>query len=235
MHYAERTRRLSEHAVASSRWSLPGLPVVEHPNAIRRRRSVVAVTLVLGTAILAGTLAHACRLGVLLRARAPRGRHVDRRQAILAGPIPLRRQRATSARIEAIASVLLGGALFGAFLGAKLLAAHLPIVSGSVTSVLATADAGPRVSVLAVALLNGVGEELFFRGSLRAAFAKHAGFWATALYCLVTVATLNVALVVAALVMGTVFNAERRATGGVLAPMITHLSWSTLMILLLPR
>ena len=35
--------------------------------------------------------------------------------------------------------------------------------------------------------------------------------------------------------MGAVFSAERRATGGVLAPIVTHLTWSTLMLLLLPR
>ena len=52
---------------------------------------------------------------------------------------------------------------------------------------------------------------------------------------LVTVATLNVALVTAAAVMGTVFALERLATRGVLAPMLTHVTWSTLMLLALPR
>jgi hypothetical protein len=59
--------------------------------------------------------------------------------------------------------------------------------------------------------------------------------WATALYALVTVATLNLALVAAAVVMGVVFTAERQATRGVLAPIITHVTWSTLVLFLLPR
>jgi hypothetical protein len=46
---------------------------------------------------------------------------------------------------------------------------------------------------------------------------------------------LNVALVAAAVVMGTVFMVERRITGAVVAPIVTHLSWSTLVILFLPR
>jgi len=58
--------------------------------------------------------------------------------------------------------------------------------------------------------------------------------WATILYVLVTVATMNVALVVAAIVMGVVFTAEREATRGVLAPLVTHVTWSTLVLFLLP-
>lgn len=137
---------------------------------------------------------------------------------------------------EVVAPVLLGVALFGAFFAAKLIADQVPVLSGSVASVLARADAGPLALVLGIALVNGVGEEIFFRGAVQSAFgANHAALWATAVYCAVTVATLNLALVAAALVMGSVFSAERRATGGVLAPVITHLSWSTLMVCLLPR
>jgi membrane protease YdiL (CAAX protease family) len=79
-------------------------------------------------------------------------------------------------------------------------------------------------------------EPLFFRGALYTALGdRRPAARSTALYCLVTVATLNVALVAAALVMGTVFSAERRATRGVLAPILTHLTWSALVIYLLPR
>ena len=35
--------------------------------------------------------------------------------------------------------------------------------------------------------------------------------------------------------MGALFSLERLSTSGVLAPMVTHLTWSTLMILALPR
>ena len=39
----------------------------------------------------------------------------------------------------------------------------------------------------------------------------------------------------AAVVMGALFSLERLSTRGVLAPMLTHLTWSTLMVLALPR
>ena len=51
----------------------------------------------------------------------------------------------------------------------------------------------------------------------------------------VTAATGNIALVIAAAVMGTLFSLERLSTRSVLAPIVTHLTWSTLMILALPR
>jgi uncharacterized protein len=35
--------------------------------------------------------------------------------------------------------------------------------------------------------------------------------------------------------MGAVFGLERLWTRGVLAPLVTHLTWSTLMVLALPR
>lgn len=52
---------------------------------------------------------------------------------------------------------------------------------------------------------------------------------------LVTAAALNIGLVLAGAVMGTLLALERRATRGVLAPIVTHLVWSLLMVLFLPR
>jgi membrane protease YdiL (CAAX protease family) len=92
------------------------------------------------------------------------------------------------------------------------------------------------VLVLAIAVVNAVAEERFFRGALPVALVgDHRAVVATAVYVLVTVATLNVALVVAAAAMGTVFMLERLATRGILAPTLTHLTWSTLMLLAIPR
>ena len=56
------------------------------------------------------------------------------------------------------------------------------------------------------------------------------------MYVVVTAATGNLALVIAAAVMGALFSLfERLSTRGVLAPIVTHLTWSTLMVLALPR
>lgn len=198
------------------------------------------MTLVAGTAALAGTLAAPSGsapfygLGLLSAVMWIAG-------AFLSGPIPVgarwdRPGGTASGRRTTVLAVLVGAALFVMFAAATRVAARIPALSHSVTSILARADAGPRALVLGVALINGLGEEVFFRGALPAALGPdHRAVWAIVVYGLVTVATLNLALVVAAVVMGTVFSAERRASGGVLAPSVTHLTWSTLMILLLPR
>jgi hypothetical protein len=40
--------------------------------------------------------------------------------------------------------------------------------------------------------------------------------------------------VLAAGVMGSLFGLQRRASGGLQAPVLTHLTWSTLMVHFLP-
>lgn len=197
---------------------------------------MVAGTLVAGTGFLAATLAAApgsglfYGLGLLSAICWTTG-------GLLSGPIPTRRSHGwAAAGRETAAAVGAGVVLFAVFAAAAELADRIPALSDGVRSVLRRADAGPRWMVLGVALVNGVGEEVFFRGALPAALAtKHRALWGTAVYGLVTVATLNPALVAAALVMGTVFSAERRFTGGIAAPIATHLTWSALMLLFLPR
>jgi membrane protease YdiL (CAAX protease family) len=41
-------------------------------------------------------------------------------------------------------------------------------------------------------------------------------------------------LVFAAALLGTVVGLERRASGGILAPILTHITWSLSMLLVLP-
>jgi membrane protease YdiL (CAAX protease family) len=209
---------------------------VEDHDTTRRRRLIVLVTMGLGAALLGGTLAAPegsglfYGLGVLVAATWLGG-------SFLSGPLHLGRGggQADGAR-QVAAPVVVGVALFAVFAAAALVARRIPFLSGAVEDVLATADGGPRAFVLALALVNGVAEEVFFRGALHSAFGRHrALLWSTALYALVTVATLNLALVAAAVVMGVVFAAEREATRGVLAPIVTHVTWSTLILFLLPR
>ena len=93
--------------------------------------------------------------------------------------------------------------------------------------------AGPLTVV--VTALNGVAEELFFRGALYAAVpGRHQVLVTTAVYTLATVATGNVMLAFAALVLGVVVGLQRRASGGILGPAITHVTWSVSMLLVLP-
>ena len=89
--------------------------------------------------------------------------------------------------------------------------------------------------IMTTTLANGLGEEVFFRGAIHAALdADRAVLVSTAIYALATVSTRNPALTLAAAVMGTLFSLQRRATGGLQAPVLTHLTWSTLMVRYLP-
>ena len=74
--------------------------------------------------------------------------------------------------------------------------------------------------------------------------AKRNGSWSggrravvgsTLLYGLVTAASLNVALVIAALGMGFVFAVVRWWARGVVAPAVCHVTWSVLMLLAIHR
>jgi uncharacterized protein len=85
------------------------------------------------------------------------------------------------------------------------------------------------------ALANGLGEEVFFRGALFAAIGgRHPVLASTAIYTLAATATRNPALMLASATMGALFGLQRRATGGIQAPVLTHLTWSTLMLRFLP-
>jgi uncharacterized protein len=129
-----------------------------------------------------------------------------------------------------------GVGAFGVFYAAARLSERIPTLDRSVVRALSFAEEGDDALVLATALANGVGEEIFFRGALYAAFGDdHPVAASTAVYALATTSTRNPALVLAAAVMGGLFALQRRATGGVQAPMLTHLVWSALMIRYLPR
>ncbi len=49
-----------------------------------------------------------------------------------------------------------------------------------------------------------------------------------------TAATRNPALVLGRTVMSVLFGLQRRASGGILAPALTHVTWSVLMLCYLP-
>ena len=86
-----------------------------------------------------------------------------------------------------------------------------------------------------IAIVNAVAEEMFFRGALFSAFGRRYPLvLSTLLYVAAMMAAGNLMIGVAALVLGTVCAVERRATGGVLAPVLTHLVWGLVMVLALP-
>lgn len=131
--------------------------------------------------------------------------------------------------------ILTGIGAFAGFYVAAQVARGIPVLDEAISSVLQYADEGSDGLVLLTTLANGAAEELFFRGGLYAAVGdKHPVALSTGCYVLATVATRNPALVLASGVMGALFALQRRASGGVQAPLLTHLTWSTLMLRYLP-
>ena len=131
--------------------------------------------------------------------------------------------------------VLTGAGAFGLFYGAAQLARHIPPLNRAIGSVLHYADDGSTPLVLATASANAVAEELFFRGALWSLVAEsHPVVKTTLAYTATTAATRNPALVLAGTATSVLFGLQRRTSGGILAPALSHLTWSLLMLRYLP-
>src|SRR3954471_24103379 len=124
--------------------------------------------------------------------------------------------------------------LVGLFVVGGLVVRQIPALDAQVRHVLDHADQGSIPLLLAITALNGVAEELFFRGALYAAVTRYPVTVTTLAYGAATLATGNVMLAFAALLLGALVGLERRATGGIQAPIITHVVWSVSMLYLLP-
>ncbi|HKJ11547.1 MAG TPA: type II CAAX endopeptidase family protein [Ornithinimicrobium sp.] len=130
---------------------------------------------------------------------------------------------------------LLGVFAVTVFCLGAVIVAQFAFLRDPVNDVLDYARAAPIALVASITLINGLAEELFFRGAAFAAIGrKHPVEISTALYGLVTISTGNLMLVFAAVVLGTMVGLQRRVTGGVLGPIITHLVWSMSMLFILP-
>jgi hypothetical protein len=212
------------------------VPHHEPPSTVLRRRIVVAVVLVTGGALLGYSLTRRPGdesffwLTLALAAVWALG-------AFASGPLHLGsvRFRGRNQR-PVITGTVVGLALGGAFVIGGLIAREIPGVSEYITRVLEFANYGPLVLVAFVTVINGIAEEMFFRGALYTALGKtHPAVISTVIYVVATAATTgNPMLGVAALIVGAVCAFERRMTGGVLAPMLTHFFWGLIMVLALP-
>jgi hypothetical protein len=202
----------------------------------RRRRAVVSMTSVLGAGVLGLSLAappNSRRFYVLTLTAA--GTWTV--GGLASGPLHLGWIEGRDQRLRRpwITPVATGVGAFGFFYACGLVAREIPFLDRSVTRVLQFAEEGSMPLVLLTAYANGIGEEIFFRGALYATLPRdHAVVASTGVYAVATVATRNPALVLAAGVMGALFALQRRASGGLQAPLLTHLTWSTLMIRYLP-
>ncbi len=204
-------------------------------SAFRRRRIVVAITIIVG-AILLG-LSFSTRQGepafyVLTFALAA----VWALGSVLSGPLHLGRIAFQGRpRRPVIAPIVVGLILAAVFVAGGLVFSMVPMLAGLTEDVLGYARYGNLPLVVVITVVNGIAEELFFRGALFAAIGvRHPVLISTVLYAAATVAGGNPVLVLAAAVLGVVVGLQRRAGGGVLAPILTHLTWSMVMLFALP-
>lgn len=209
----------------------------ESDERFRRRRRVVAGTTVVGASLLGLSLStepdskafYGLTAGVA-------GTWVA--GGFASGPLHLGyQQRHTQRELErpAITPIALGVGAFGLFYGVALVARQIPFLDRALGDILSFADEGNTALTLGTTLVNGAAEEVFFRGAMYAAAGvNHPVAKTTAVYTAATLPTRNPALVLAAGVMGTLFAFQRRASGGIQAPLLTHITWSTLMFRFLP-
>jgi membrane protease YdiL (CAAX protease family) len=220
---------------------LPGQLAAARPEpaAIRaRRRRVITVTGLTGAGLLAASLS--ARAGSRQFYLLTTGLACTwAGGALAAGPLPWARtpdHGNVPHRLVAV-PVLTGAGAFGLFYGAARLARHIPALNQAITTVLRYAEDGSPSLVLLTASANAVAEELFFRGalwSLTEQAQAHPLATTTLAYTATTVVTRNPALTIAGTATSVLFGLHRRASGGVLAPALTHLTWSLLMLHCLP-
>jgi membrane protease YdiL (CAAX protease family) len=211
------------------------VPHHEPPGIVRRRRVVVGITLVIGAVL----------LGFSLRRHPGESSFFWLTLALAAvwfggsfasGPLHLggicwrgRNQR------PVITGTTVGLLLGGVFVVGGLVAKEIPPVAHLITRVLQYAHQGSFLLIVLITVVNGIAEEVFFRGALYTALGRHYPVLiSTTLYVIATLASGNVMLGFAGIILGTVCAFERRASGGVLAPMLTHFVWGLIMVLALP-
>jgi uncharacterized protein len=211
-----------------------GPPDTETARARRRRQIVVIVTLVAG----------AVMLGILLRVKPgavwfyPLGfvqAGLWATGGLLSGPLRLGRFSSETGHRCVLMPATTGVALGAVFLVGAFIVRELPPLRDYVTDVLGYAEGGALVAATMVTVANGMAEEIFFRGALFTAVEGRRPVLVTTLvYAATTVATANPMLVFAAVTVGVILGRQRRASGGILAPIIIHVTWSLIMLFALP-
>ena len=155
---------------------------------------------------------------------------------LLSGPVPLGWETHDGQRRRPIVSAISAGAALAAvFVVGALIVRRIPVLSHRVEGVLDFARHGSWPIVLLLTVANGVAEEVFFRGAVQPALPERIRLpGSVVIYVAVTFATGNVMLGFAAVLLGAVVSLQRKATDGVLAPVLTHVTWSVLMFVALP-
>ncbi|WP_370248416.1 type II CAAX prenyl endopeptidase Rce1 family protein [Nocardioides sp.] len=206
----------------------------ESEPALRRRQIVTVVVTLLGAGV----------LGVLLRLEEGSATFVlvSLGLALLwtvgafaSGPLHLGRIEVRQVLERPVLQpFLLGAGLAAVFVVGALIVREIEPLAEQVRGVLGYADQGSLPVLVVITAVNGIAEELFFRGAAYAAITRHPVVWTTVAYTVATAATGNIMLSFAAVLLGVLVGLQRRASGGILAPIITHITWSLTMLFALP-
>lgn len=194
-------------------------------SSLRRRRAVVIATALAGAVVLGLSLRTEpgsdwfYPATLLLAAVWVAG-------ARLSGPVPWGR--------PSLLPVGVGLGLAGVFALGALVVREIDPLADRVSDVLDLADGGALPLLVLVTAVNGVAEELFFRGAVYDAVPRHPVAWAALANAAAVAVSGNPMLAFAAFVLAVVVGVERRLTGGITAPVLTHVTWSVTMLLVLP-
>ena len=114
--------------------------------------------------------------------------------------------------------------------------AQINFLAAPVEELLAHARFGSLPIVALITFINGITEEIFFRGALHESIGGSANrrlIGTTIIYTIVTAASGIWLLALAAMSMGLLAGWLRQRTGALLSPIIAHLTWSLGMLFLL--
>jgi CAAX protease family protein len=226
-------------SLRSSLWDMTPRDHRQSAREFRRRQVVSAVVVLIGAVVLGYSLnidpTETVRFSVAALVLAS----VWAVGALASGPLHLGRighpaEPDLAAPRPVVQPLVIGAALAVVFIVGAFVVREIPWLDEQVSKVLAHTSEGSGVVLLGVTVVNGIAEELFFRGALYAAIPRHQILWTTVAYTVATLATGNVMLGFAAVLLGLVVGLQRRASGGILAPIITHLVWSVTMLYALP-
>lgn len=140
---------------------------------------------------------------------------------------------------DVLRGAVAGAGLLALFTVGALVLRLIPPLAAPVNDLMSNVVVGGAAVTLATTLINGLGEELFFRNAvvarLRAAgmSPKWTFFLAMTCYVLITTALLVPLLPLAAIVLGAVAHYEAERTGALYSPVTLHLVWSTGMFFVL--
>jgi hypothetical protein len=209
----------------------------EPARAFRRRRWVAGVTLLVGAAVLGWALRIEPGDSMFYVATfALAG--VWTVGALLSGPLHLGRANTRAGHTDSravVQSLAVGALLLVVFMAGAVVVARIDFLRDPVNELLDHAQAGSLSLVAVITAVNAIAEELYFRGALYAGIGRrHAVVVTTVVYAAVTAAAGIPLLVLAAAILGLVVGLQRRVTGGILGPVVTHLTWSLGLLFLLP-